>query len=90
MKEALNNVLKHSQGSIVRIIVTIDDKLLIEIRDNGVGINMDKLRKFGNGLNNMKKRMASIDGQFDIENHEGRTKTIYLPGVVGVGFGFEV
>jgi signal transduction histidine kinase len=78
VKEALNNVLKHSQGSSVRISVAINDKLLIEIRDNGVGINMEKLRKFGNGLNNMKKRMASIDGQFDISNQEGTKTSFYL------------
>jgi signal transduction histidine kinase len=78
VKEALNNVLKHSQGSVVKISVTISDTLLIEIRDNGVGINMDKLRKFGNGLNNMKKRMASIDGQFDIGNQEGTKTSFYL------------
>jgi signal transduction histidine kinase len=78
VKEALNNVLKHSQGSIVKISVTVTHELLIEISDNGVGINMEKLRKFGNGLNNMKKRMASIDGQFDIGNHQGTKTRFYL------------
>jgi signal transduction histidine kinase len=69
-------VLKHSQSSVVKINVTVGDKLIIEIQDDGVGINMEKLRKFGNGLNNMKKRMASINGEFDICNHEG-TRTIF-------------
>jgi len=78
VKEALNNVLKHSQSSIVRINVTINTHLTIEIQDDGIGINMEKLRKFGNGLNNMKKRMASIDGQFNIENKEGTRTTFYL------------
>ncbi len=78
VKEALNNVLKHSQASTVKITVTVSSDLLIEISDNGVGINMDKLRKFGNGLNNMKKRMASIDGQFDIGNHQGTRTSFYL------------
>jgi signal transduction histidine kinase len=77
VKEALNNVLKHSQGSVVKINVTVGDRLVIEILDDGVGINMDRLRKFGNGLNNMKRRMASIDGEFNIENHEG-TRTRFL------------
>ncbi|HWK04337.1 MAG TPA: 7TM diverse intracellular signaling domain-containing protein [Puia sp.] len=76
VKESLNNVLKHSQSSVVKINVTVGDKLIIEIQDDGVGINMEKLRKFGNGLNNMKKRMASINGEFDICNHEG-TRTIF-------------
>jgi len=78
VKEALNNVLKHSQSSVVRINVTINPRLTIEIQDDGVGINMEKLRKFGNGLNNMKKRMASIDGEFKIENREGTRTTFQL------------
>lgn len=76
VKESLNNVLKHSQSSVVKINVLVTDQLIIEIQDDGVGINMEKLRKFGNGLSNMKKRMASIDGEFSIENHEG-TRTIF-------------
>lgn len=76
VKEALNNVLKHSQSSVVKINVTVTDKLIIEIQDDGVGINMEKLRKFGNGLNNMKKRMVSINGEFDIQNNEG-TRTVF-------------
>jgi signal transduction histidine kinase len=76
VKEALNNVLKHSQASVVRIEISVSDKLVIEIADNGVGINMDQLRKFGNGLQNMKKRIASAGGEFLISNNEG-TKTIF-------------
>jgi len=76
IKESLNNALKHSQASAIRINVSVNDQLIIEIFDNGVGINMEKLRKFGNGLNNMKKRMASIEGEFFIENKEG-TRTCF-------------
>jgi signal transduction histidine kinase len=78
VKEALNNVAKHSQSTVVRINVTVHDRMMIEIQDDGVGINMEKLRKFGNGLNNMKKRMASINGEFNIENHQGTRTTFYL------------
>jgi signal transduction histidine kinase len=78
VKEALNNVVKHSQSSVVKINVSIHDDLIIEIQDDGVGINLDKLRKFGNGLNNMKKRMASINGDFNIENREGTITTFHL------------
>ena len=78
VKEALNNVLKHSQSSVVRINVTVQDRMVIEIQDDGIGIDMDKLRKFGNGLNNMKKRMASINGEFQIENCQGTRTTFYL------------
>ncbi|MBS1659983.1 MAG: hypothetical protein JST68_02915 [Bacteroidetes bacterium] len=79
VKEALNNVLKHSQSNVVRINVTINTHLVIQIQDDGVGINMERLRKFGNGLNNMKKRMASIDGEFNIENSGGTLTTLLVP-----------
>ncbi len=78
VKEALNNVVKHSQSSIVRINVTVQDRMIIEIQDDGIGIDMAKLRKFGNGLNNMRKRMASINGEFNIENFQGTRTTFYL------------
>lgn len=78
VKEALNNVLKHSQSSVVKINIEVGEQLIIEIHDDGIGINLDKLRKFGNGLNNMKKRMASIDGEFTIENRHGTRTTFYL------------
>jgi signal transduction histidine kinase len=76
VKEALNNVLKHSQASTVIIQIAIDRKLTIEITDNGVGIDLEHVRKFGNGLQNMKKRITSIAGDFRIENHQG-TKTTF-------------
>ena len=76
VKEALNNVLKHSRASEVVIHIQVNHKLSIEIWDNGVGIDMENLRKFGNGLQNMKKRITSISGDFKIENHHG-TKTIF-------------
>jgi signal transduction histidine kinase len=78
VKEALNNVLKHSQSSVVRVNVTVQDRMIIEIHDDGIGIDLEKLRKFGNGLNNMKKRMASINGEFNVENHLGTRTTFYL------------
>ena len=52
--------------------------MIIEIQDDGIGIDLEKLRKFGNGLNNMKKRMASINGEFNIENALGTRTTFYL------------
>jgi signal transduction histidine kinase len=76
VKESLNNVLKHSQASQVTIGITAIDKLVIEIWDNGIGVDLQNLRKFGNGLQNMKRRIESISGEFRIENHEG-TRTIF-------------
>lgn len=80
VKEALNNIMKHSQATKVKInIMVVDDKLTIKIADNGVGIDTEKLRRFGNGLNNMKRRMQNIQGEFRIETSDGTILYFELP-----------
>jgi len=71
-KETLNNILKHAQATKVHITIHADENnLLVTIHDNGLGIDMKNLRRFGNGLSNIKKRIQSIDGEFTIENDGG-------------------
>ncbi|MDF2192542.1 sensor histidine kinase [Paraflavitalea sp. CAU 1676] len=68
VKEALNNAMKHSQATHLQVdIATRENALIIRVVDNGVGINPDQLRRFGNGLNNMRRRMESIGGSFNID-----------------------
>ena len=80
IKEALNNAMKHSQATQIQIIISANDKMLmIKIADNGVGIDADKLRRFGNGLSNMRRRMESIDGAFKIESDSNCVLTFEAP-----------
>lgn len=70
VKESLNNAMKHSQATHLQIdISTKDNSLIIRVSDNGVGINTEQLRRFGNGLNNMRRRMESIGGSFQVESN---------------------
>ncbi len=71
-KETLNNVLKHANATRVDIRISVqEEKLLIGIHDNGVGINLKSIRRFGNGLNNIKKRVQSNQGELMIGNSNG-------------------
>jgi signal transduction histidine kinase len=79
VKESLNNVVKHSRASKVVINFEFDEQIRIVISDNGQGIDKQKLREFGNGLTNMKKRMQGIDGEFTIENKNGTTSVLSVP-----------
>ncbi|THU39924.1 sensor histidine kinase [Niastella caeni] len=80
IKEALNNAMKHSQASQIHISISTNDKwLMIKVTDNGVGIDADKLRRFGNGLSNMRRRMESIDGSFKIESDKNCVLTFEAP-----------
>lgn len=78
VKEALNNILKHANATEVSITLKrVEDGLTLYIQDNGRGINMDELRQFGNGLKNMKKRMADIGVEFTIGNNNGTLITLH-------------
>ena len=72
-------MLKHSKASELKIDFTIDSNLTIQITDNGVGIDLQKIRQFGNGLKNIAKRMESIGGSYQIENTVGTTTILTLP-----------
>ena len=79
VKETLNNVLKHSKASKVNIDITTNGILKIDITDNGVGIDHEKLRRFGNGLKNIERRMKSIGGSYQIINNNGTETKLELP-----------
>jgi signal transduction histidine kinase len=79
VKETLNNVLKHSKATELKIEFKIDTALNITIMDNGIGIDLQKIRQFGNGLKNIAKRMESIGGAYKIENDQGTVTTLNLP-----------
>ncbi len=79
VKETLNNALKHSAANEIKIDFSINHNLVIRILDNGVGIDMQKLRQFGNGLKNIARRMESIGGSYSIENNHGTLTTLTLP-----------
>jgi len=78
VKEALNNILKHSKATEVIIsLKKSEDQFSVYIQDNGVGIDFDNLRRFGNGLINMKKRMEKSQITFSIESNNGTLVSLH-------------
>lgn len=78
IKEALNNAVKHSGATQINVSITAKEKeLLIEIRDNGIGIGQDNA--FGNGFRNIQKRAESLKGTVLFENCDGLSITIKVP-----------
>lgn len=79
MKEALHNTIKHAEASRVAIEFRVEDTIKVVIRDNGMGIRADELRRFGNGLRNMRQRMEAIGGSFTISGTDGTTVELCCP-----------
>ena len=82
-QELVNNILKHSEASVAKIILLEkNSKLFLTIQDNGKGF--DKLqvsKKDGLGINQINARIYMMKGKFSIETkkNKGTLVTIELP-----------
>jgi len=79
VKEALHNIVKHSQATSVIIKIHVNDRLEFSLKDNGVGFDKNNIRPFSNGLTNMENRIKEINGEFLILNGKGTTIKIIVP-----------
>lgn len=79
-QESLNNAIKHSRASEVKISVTqFEDHLSFYISDNGIGFDVNG-RYEGHGLRNLRERVKLLNGTiyFDSGN-EGTTIEAEIP-----------
>jgi signal transduction histidine kinase len=78
IKEALQNIIKHSGAKKVHIEMRKErEGLSLTIHDDGKGIDFNNIRPYSNGLTNMKKRMTDVEIDFTIENNNGTLITLY-------------
>jgi signal transduction histidine kinase/ligand-binding sensor domain-containing protein len=87
IKEALHNILKHSEASKAALRMEfVGNVLTVKITDNGIGIFSVPTDNFGNGLNTMKERLLKCGSQLEIQTHPGQGTTlsfkINIPGVI--------
>ncbi len=84
-KEAVNNAVKHAKTSEVRISMAIDSgEFALHVEDTGCGFvadhperrSLDSAPSSGNGLANMRQRLAEIGGQCEIKSTPGSGTTI--------------
>jgi signal transduction histidine kinase len=76
-KEAINNILKHAKSTRIDIFLKEqDNRIFLEIQDNGIGMKDTEKNFSGNGLQNMKNRTEKINGVFKIKSEVGVGTTI--------------
>ena len=77
IKEALNNVVKHSGASRVRLVIELpsENRIVACVEDNGRGFVQEEVRRFGNGLRNMKRRMEDNGGTCSIAPNQASAGT---------------
>jgi len=79
IQELINNILKHSKASSAFIAMEEENsKLLIIIKDNGVGFVKKNQEEAGIGLNQIEARVRMMGGTTAIETSKGNGTKITL------------
>ena len=82
IQEAINNALKYAEASKIDVIISTEKNTLsIQIKDDGVGFDVDKIES-GNGLFNMKKRARVIAAEYSINSELDKGTTVQVNLVV--------
>jgi signal transduction histidine kinase/streptogramin lyase len=78
VKEALHNVVKHSQAQEVYIRMEVislspstPTELVIVLQDDGIGFDRTVIRPYANGLQNIERRIGELGGILVIESNPG-------------------
>lgn len=73
IQETLNNTSKYAKATQVAVeILSTADHIKIEIIDNGVGVDIDKIKPSTHGLSGMTHRVEAIGGSIQFESGEGK------------------
>ena len=87
LREALQNVVRHSGGRTAKVEVNKDSMLRVMIRDDGAGFDAGAMPLGHYGLRGMRERVLALGGEFKVESELGRgamlSFTVPLPVVVG-------
>ncbi|HYE53596.1 MAG TPA: ATP-binding protein, partial [Chitinophagaceae bacterium] len=81
IKESLHNVVKYAEATQVNISIQAGERLTVIIKDNGKGLAAVSADNGagGNGLRNMRRRIESVGGHFDIISENGVSVTLQVP-----------
>jgi signal transduction histidine kinase len=73
VQESLTNMSKYAMASHADITLSsTDEHVTIEVRDNGLGFDTDKIAATSHGLAGMRHRVEAAGGQLLIESSPGQ------------------
>jgi ligand-binding sensor domain-containing protein/two-component sensor histidine kinase len=77
LKEAFNNVLKHSGATEVWLKLSLDAaSARVSVEDNGRGFDVTRIAPGGNGLENMRSRLVECGGRMELLSAPGQGTTV--------------
>ncbi|HEY4601986.1 MAG TPA: sensor histidine kinase [Cerasibacillus sp.] len=83
LKEAITNVVKHSQATSCKIRINHSpEQWLMRVEDDGVGITKKNISLRNNGIQGMRERLEFVNGSLKIASIHGTQLTIQIPNVI--------
>jgi len=77
VQEALTNITKHAEASIVSVVATRPDgQVSVVIEDDGIGFDLSSAPKIRLGMLGMRERVEQIGGKIEIESSPGSGTTV--------------
>jgi signal transduction histidine kinase len=77
VQEALHNVVKHAQASIVTVSLAVEEgHLAVRVTDDGVGFDPAEVPVGHMGLDTMRQRIAALSGDYAVESAPGQGTTV--------------
>ena len=79
-QEALTNVARHAKATAVTTLLKRrDTHILLQVTDNGVGFDLENVRKKGTlGLVGMRERAILFQGELTVQSHPGEGTSVIL------------
>jgi signal transduction histidine kinase len=85
VKEGLNNAVKHSGAGEVWLRISLAENWLrVVVEDNGRGFDPGSARSAGNGLQNMRSRLETIQGRLEFSTGPSGGTTLCFSFHMGV------
>jgi signal transduction histidine kinase len=74
VQELVNNAMKHAMASVIEVqFISEEGRLSVTVQDNGKGMDLKTIEQStGKGLANIRSRVASFGGHFDLSSEHGK------------------
>jgi two-component system, NarL family, sensor histidine kinase DesK len=80
LKEVVTNIVKHSKAKNCTLsIKQSPSEIVITVKDDGIGLNIEKDYGKGNGLLGINERLEFVNGTLEITNNNGTTIYMKIP-----------
>jgi len=71
-QEAINNAIKHAKATSLNVSISqVNNSLVLQVADDGVGFLPESCTKKGFGLSGMRERALSVGGSFNVHSAPG-------------------